>query len=171
MKIILIGFMGVGKTVIGKKLAKKLNIRWVDIDEEIEKREQKSIENIFEVYGEGYFRGLENNLLKELVNQDNIVISTGGGILKKEENYSILKNEENVVFLDANVDTIIKNLSLNKDEINRRPLLKNSINLYKTIENLLYERYEKYISVSNFKIDTNDKNIDEVVSQILVYNR
>lgn len=171
MKIILIGFMGVGKTVIGKKLAKKLNIRWVDIDEEIEKREQKSIENIFEVYGEGYFRGLENDLLKELVNQDNIVISTGGGILKKEENYSILKSEENVVFLDANVDTIIKNLSSNKDEINRRPLLKNSINLYKTIENLLYERYEKYISVSNFKIDTNDKNIDEVVSQILVYNR
>ncbi len=171
MKIILIGFMGVGKTVIGKKLAKKLNIRWVDIDEEIEKREQKSIENIFEVYGEGYFRILENNLLKELVNQDNIVISTGGGILKKEENYSILKNEENVVFLDANVDTIIKNLSSNKDEINRRPLLKTSINLYKTIENLLYERYEKYISVSNFKIDTNDKNIDEVVSQILVYNR
>lgn len=171
MKIILIGFMGVGKTVIGKKIAKKLNIRWVDIDEEIEKREQKSIENIFEVYGEGYFRTLENNLLKELVNQDNIVISTGGGILKKEENYSILKNEENVVFLDANVDTIIKNLSSNKDEINRRPLLKTSINLYKTIENLLYERYEKYISVSNFKIDTNDKNIDEVVSQILVYNR
>lgn len=171
MKIILIGFMGVGKTVIGKKLAKKLNIGLVDIDEEIEKREQKSIENIFEVYGEGYFRTLENNLLKELVNQDNIVISTGGGILKKEENYSILKNEENVVFLDANVDTIIKNLSSNKDEINRRPLLKTSINLYKTIENLLYERYEKYISVSNFKIDTNDKNIDEVVSQILVYNR
>ncbi len=171
MKIILVGFMGVGKTVIGKKLAKKLKIRWVDIDEEIEKREQKSIENIFEVYGEGYFRILENNLLKELVNQDNIVISTGGGILKKEENYSILKNEENVVFLDANVDTIIKNLSSNKDEINRRPLLETSINLYKTIENLLYERYEKYISVSNFKIDTNDKNIDEVVSQILVYNR
>ena len=158
MKIILVGFMGVGKTVIGKKLAKKLKIRWVDIDEEIEKREQKSIENIFEVYGEGYFRILENNLLKELVNQDNIVISTGGGILKKEENYSILKNEENVVFLDANVDTIIKNLSSNKDEINRRPLLETSINLYKTIENLLYERYEKYISVSNFKIDTNDKN-------------
>lgn len=171
MKIILIGFMGVGKTVIGKKIAKKLNIGLVDIDEEIEKREQKSIENIFEVYGEGYFRTLENNLLKELVNQDNIVISTGGGILKKEENYSILKNEENVVFLDANVDTIIKNLSSNKDEINRRPLLKTSINLYKTIENLLYERYEKYISVSNFKIDTNDKNIDEVVSQVLVYNR
>lgn len=171
MKIILIGFMGVGKTVIGKNLAKKLNIRWVDIDEEIEKKEQKSIENIFEVYGEGYFRILENNLLKELVNQDNIVISTGGGILKEEENYNILKNEENVVFLDANVDSIIKNLSSNKDEINRRPLLKNSINLYKTIESLLYERYEKYISVSNFKIDTNDKNIDEVVSQILVYNR
>lgn len=171
MKIILIGFMGVGKTVVGKKLSKQLNIRWIDIDEEIEKRELKSIEEIFEIYGERYFRYLENNLLKELVNQDNIVISTGGGILKIEENYSILKNEENVVFLDANVDTIIKNLSSNKDEINRRPLLKNSMNLYKTIENLLDERYENYINVSNFKIDTNDKNIDEVVSQILVYNR
>ena len=78
------------------------------------KRELKSIEKIFEIYGEKYFRNLENNLLKELVNQDDVVISTGAGIIKTEENYNILKNEENVVFLDANVDTIIKNLSLNK---------------------------------------------------------
>lgn len=171
MKIILIGFMGVGKTVTGKKLAEKLHIRWIDIDAEIEKRELKSIEKIFEIYGEKYFRNLENNLLKELVNQDDVVISTGAGIIKTEENYNILKNEENVVFLDANVDTIIKNLSLNKNEINKRPLLKNSINLYKTINDLLSERYEKYRNISNFRIDTNDKNIDEVVSQILVYNR
>lgn len=171
MKIILIGFMGVGKTVTGKKLAEKLHIRWIDIDAEIEKRELKSIEKIFEIYGEKYFRNLENNLLKELVNQDDVVISTGAGIIKTEENYNILKNEENVVFLDANVDTIIKNLSLNKNEINKRPLLKNSINLYKTINDLLSERYEKYRNISNFSIDTNDKNIDEVVSQILVYNR
>ncbi len=171
MKIILIGFMGVGKTVTGKKLAEKLHIRWIDIDAEIEKRELKSIEKIFEIYGEKYFRNLENNLLKELVNQDDVVISTGAGIIKTEENYNILKNEENVVFLDANVDTIIKNLSLNENEINKRPLLKNSINLYKTINDLLSERYEKYRNISNFRIDTNDKNIDEVVSQILVYNR
>lgn len=171
MKIILIGFMGVGKTVVGKKLAKQLNIKWIDIDEEIEKKELKSIENIFEVYGEEYFRNLENDLLKELINQDDIVISTGGGILKTEENCRILKNEENVIFLDANVDTIIKNISSNKEEINRRPLLKNSLNLYKTIDNLLGERYETYRNVSNFNIDTNGKNIDEVVSQILVYNR
>ena len=59
MKIILIGFMGVGKTVTGKKLAEKLHIRWIDIDAEIEKRELKSIEKIFEIYGEKYFRNLE----------------------------------------------------------------------------------------------------------------
>lgn len=171
MKLILVGFMGVGKTTIGKILAKKLNMEFIDLDEELEKIESKSIEDIFEFHGEKYFRNLENKILKKVISKDNIIISTGGGVLKTNENYNILKNEKNIIFLDANVDTIIKNLSSNQNEINKRPILRNSKDIYITINNLLNERYKKYVDVSSIHIDTNGKNVDEVVSQILVYNR
>lgn len=168
MRIILIGFMGAGKTSVGKKLAKELNFDFRDTDHEIELLENKSISDIFEQNGEKYFRKLENNVLEKLVKNDNIVISTGGGIIITEENLNILKNEEKVIFLDGSVETIIKHLD---NERNKRPLLKKSKNLNKKIEELLSIRYEKYREVSDILIDINSKNIDEVISQILVYIR
>lgn len=168
MRIILIGFMGAGKTSVGKKLAKGLNFDFRDTDHEIELLESKSISDIFEQNGEKYFRKLENNVLEKLVKNDNIVISTGGGIIITEENLNILKNEEKVIFLDGSVETIIKHLD---NERNKRPLLKKSKNLNKKIEELLSIRYEKYREVSDILIDINGKNIDEVISQILVYIR
>lgn len=166
MRIILIGFMGVGKTVVGKSLAKNLNIKFIDMDNEIEKRENKAISEIFKESGEAYFRKLENDLLKELVKKDNIIISTGGGIITKQENIDILKKERQVVFLDANVGTIQKNVS---KEIDKRPLLKQSQNIAETIDNLLKKRINKYNDTYNIKIDINDKNINQVVSEILVH--
>lgn len=166
MRIILIGFMGVGKTVVGKSLAKNLNIKFIDMDNEIEKRENKIISDIFKESGEEYFRELENDLLKELVKEDNIIISTGGGIIIKQENIDILKQERKVIFLDANVKTIQKNVS---KEIDKRPLLKQSENIAETIDNLLKKRINKYNDTYNIKIDINDKNINEVVSEILVH--
>ena len=166
MKIILIGIMGVGKTTIGKQLSKKLNFKMVDMDDEIEKAEKMTISNIFDKYGEDKFRKIESNLLRKLTLEDNIIISTGGGIIKKEENRKLLKNEDNVIFLDANIETILKHLY---NGINSRPLLENSTNLKETIKNILDERYEKYKESSTIKINVDNKNIDEVVSQILVY--
>ena len=166
MKIIIVGFMGVGKTSVGKRLAEKLNFDFIDTDYEIELSQDMSISNIFQNYGESYFRKLENQTLKNVLNRNNIVISTGGGIITDKDNYNILKNEEKVIFLDASVETIINHLH---NEINKRPLLYESENLRKKIEELLSNRYEKYIDVSDIIIDVNDKNIDEVISQILVY--
>jgi len=166
MKTILIGFMGTGKTSVGKLLSSKLNTRFIDMDNEIEKREQKTISNIFKDYGEDYFRKLESNLLKELLKEDNIVISTGGGIITKQENIEILKKEERVIFLDASVEKIQKNIS---KEIDTRPLLKESKNVYETINNLLEKRLDQYNNISDIKISINDKNINEVVSEILVH--
>ena len=168
MRIILIGFMGSGKTVVGKSLANKLNIKFIDMDTEIEKREKKTISNIFKEHGEDYFRKLESNLLKGLVEEDNVVISTGGGIITRQENMDILKREKKVIFLDANVQTIQKNVSR---EINKRPLLKESNSIYDTINSLLRKRYDKYNSICDMKISINDKNINDVVSEILVYSR
>lgn len=166
MKIIIVGFMGVGKTSVGKRLAEKLNFDFIDTDYEIELSQDMSISNIFQNYGESYFRKLEKQTLKNVLNRNNIVISTGGGIITDKDNYNILKNEEKVIFLDASVETIIKHLH---NEINKRPLLYESENLRKKIEELLSNRYEKYIDISDIIIDVNDKNIDEVISQILVY--
>lgn len=165
MRIILIGFMGVGKTTIGKIIAKKLKLNFVDMDNYIEKREGKSISKIFEEYGEQHFRELESESLKDLIKSDNIVISTGGGIVTTKENSDILKKEKIVIFLDANTQTILNNLY---KEIDKRPLLSNSKNVEYTISNLLNQRYEKYNSICDIKIDINEKNIEEVVSQILV---
>jgi shikimate kinase len=166
MKTILIGFMGTGKTSVGKLLSSKLNTKFIDMDNEIEKREQKTISNIFKDCGEDYFRQLESNLLKELLKEDNIVISTGGGIITKQENIEILKEEKRVIFLDASVEKIQKNVS---KEIDTRPLLKESKNIYETINNLLEKRLHQYNNISDIKISINDKNINEVVSEILVH--
>lgn len=166
MRIIIVGFMGAGKTTIGKSIAEKLNIKSIDIDEEIEKREKCTVAEIFEKSGENYFRTLENKLLQELLIDEDVIISTGGGIITADENCKILKNEKQVIFLDANSNTIIDHIS---DEIDKRPLLKNSLDLHKTINDLLDKRKEKYKEVSDLVIDVNNKNIEEVTSQILVY--
>lgn len=160
--------MGAGKTTIGNELSKILDYKFIDMDDEIEKRIGMSIVEIFQIYGENKFRELETNLLKEVILQDKIIISTGGGIIKEKINREILKNEDNVFFLDGSINTLINHIS---NETDKRPLLKSSNNLYKKIKNLLNERYENYEKCSKIKIDINNKNINEVTSQILVYIR
>ena len=168
MKIILIGLMGAGKTTIGKELSNKLNLRFIDMDDEIEKQSKMSIVDIFEKYGENRFREIESKLLEKIALEDDIIISTGGGIIKVDDNRKLLKKQDNVVFLNGSIYTLVKNVS---NDIYKRPLLKDCTDLYIKIEELLSERYEKYKESSNIIIDINNKNINEVVSQILVYIR
>lgn len=168
MRVVIIGFMGSGKSVVGRKLAKELKMEYVDMDTKIEEIEKRSITDIFKEDGEVYFRNLETKLLKDLTTEDNIIISTGGGIVSKNENIDILKNEQNVILLDASVSTIKKNVS---NEINKRPLLRESKDVEETIKTLLLGRIDKYNKASNIKINVDNKNIDEVVSEILVYIR
>ena len=160
--------MGAGKTTIGKELSNKLNLRFIDMDDEIEKQSKMSIVDIFEKYGENRFREIESKLLEKIALEDDIIISTGGGIIKVDDNRKLLKKQDNVVFLNGSIDTLVKNVS---NDIYKRPLLKDSTDLYIKIEELLKERYEKYKESSNIIIDINNKNINEVVSQILVYIR
>ena len=131
--IVLIGMMGSGKTTIGKKLAMDLNLSWVDTDLYIENTKHQSISSIFETQGESYFRDCETNALQQLINHPG-VISTGGGIIVRQENRQLLTEHTLVIFLETEITTLIKRL-----DINNRPLLQNEMietkltSLYKTI--------------------------------------
>ena len=112
--VILIGFMGSGKSSVGKALAKKLERKFIDMDDEIELGEEKSINDIFTEYGEDHFRELETNYLEKLLTKKNKVISTGGGVILKEENIAILKRIGTVVFLHTTYEALLKNLEGDK---------------------------------------------------------
>lgn len=118
MIITLCGYMGAGKTTIGKKLAKKLNYDFLDLDEYLEKKYAKKIIDIFAELGEEYFRKIETAELKELVKKDKIVLSLGGGAVLKDENKTILKSTF-VVYLQANFDDCYERIK-NSD----RPIVK-----------------------------------------------
>ncbi len=121
--IVLVGFMGAGKTTIGKLLAKSLCFSFIDTDEELEKEEGMSIAQIFEKKGEGYFRELESEFIKNF-SLSKCIISTGGGMPCHKDNMAKLKVLGTVLFINTPYDSIIERLKLNQDS---RPLLKSSL--------------------------------------------
>ena len=152
--IVLIGMPGVGKTTIGKELAKALDKEFVDTDDEIVKKEAILIPEIFATKGEGYFRQLESEVIKEISAKQGLVIATGGGAILNSLNIDLLKENGTVYFLDRNVEDIVATSD--------RPLSSNREDLLKRYE----ERYPIYLSSADFKVNcTSDvqKNIKEVI--------
>ncbi|PKM66994.1 MAG: shikimate kinase [Firmicutes bacterium HGW-Firmicutes-2] len=161
--IVLIGFMGCGKTSVTKDLAKRLNLDFIDMDEEIEKAEGKTVSEIFRDHGEAYFRDLETAYLKSLDGLKNKIISTGGGVILRNENIEMLKNVGVVVFLQADVAHILKNI---KDD-QKRPLLQAEEDLEGKISRMLEIREPLYLSTANVIIQTSGKPIKNIVDEIL----
>ena len=160
--LILIGFMGSGKSTVGKALAKELNLTFVDTDKLIEQKQGMSISNIFKRLGEEVFRQMETELLMELKKETKpLLISTGGGLPLKDGNACLLKNMGLVVFLDVNKYTVIKRLK--KDTT--RPLLQGD-NVEEKVEALLKKREPKYREAADIMLDVNGCTIDEIVQQI-----
>ncbi len=158
MNVILIGFMGVGKSTIANGLAKSLGFDVLDTDKMIEESLSKSINEIFATEGEEYFREIESVILGNLLgNTDRSVISTGGGIVTQEENIKVLKSIGIVFWLDAGVDSILDRVSGNHD----RPLLKTE-NPSEKIVDLLSEREPLYERCADERIQTDDLSIDEI---------
>ncbi|MED3571656.1 shikimate kinase [Cytobacillus praedii] len=158
--IYLTGFMGAGKTTIGKALGEYLEMPVFDTDEEIEKKEKRTISEIFEEQGEAYFRACETRILGEL-SIDDAVITTGGGIICKDENRKLLKNQGIVIFLYASEEEISKRLE--RDET--RPLLRGD--KLERIGTLYQERLPIYKQAADYLIDTTGKGINEVVKEIV----
>jgi len=158
MKIYLIGMPASGKSVLGKKLAEKLNMEFIDMDSYIEKKMTLFIDEIFNMYGEEYFRALETKTLEEFMNLDNVIISTGGGVIKNKKHKELMNGL--CVFLDVPLDEIEKRVK-NSDTI--RPLLE-----VKTVYDLYNERKELYEFFTDLKVSNLDINkaIDEICEAI-----
>ena len=157
--IILTGMMGSGKTTVGKELAVLLNCNFIDLDEIIEKKYGK-ISDIFAQKGEAYFREAETQELKNLKEKEKFVLSTGGGIILKDENIEILKKIGQVFYLSAKSETIYGRI---KNQ-NHRPLL-NTKNPKKSIEEILNKRLGQY-EKSGEKIITDNKSTKEIAGEI-----
>ncbi len=160
--IFITGFMGTGKSTVGRLLAQRTRKTFLDIDEIIECREGLSIKDIFSKKGEEYFRNLETNILKEISSRQGVIVATGGGTLLSEENVKLAESCGDIILLWATPEVILERLKQEKD---CRPLLSGSNKLAQIIT-LLNKRKEKY-NRFGYQIDTSHLTIEQVVVKIL----
>lgn len=156
-KVVLIGMPGCGKSTIGKVVSRELGIKFFDMDKYIENMTSKTIPELFEK-GEEYFRDFETQACEELAQINNVLISSGGGVVKRKENIETLKKESAyIIFIDRPLDEL-----LNDIDISKRPLLKDG---REKLIKLYEERYELYKSAAD-KIIKNDKGLRDTVDEV-----
>ncbi len=160
--IVLIGFMGAGKTSVGRLLAKEMGYDFVDTDNMIEQAHHQTIGEIFATKGEEYFRELETNTIKDMVNNlEHTIVSTGGGLPLKDINQSLLQQLGVVIYLYSTKETTLERVA--KD--GTRPILAGE-DVEKKIENLLSKREPIYEKVANIKVKTDHRSFDDIISEI-----
>mgnify|MGYP001610778090 CR=1 FL=1 len=164
--IYLTGFMGTGKSAVGRELAKRLNLRLADIDDLIVGKEKRSINDIFSQNGEPYFRKVESETLKEVSLKENQTVSCGGGIVLNPENTALMKQTGRLVCLSARPEVIFERVKRHTHRPQgHRPLLQVADPLAK-IRDLLASR-KPYYEQAEFVIDTSEISVKEVVDKIL----
>jgi len=158
--IFLIGMMGSGKSSTGPILAEILKYKYVDLDVLIEKLTKKTIDKVFSDEGEEYFRDLETQCLQEIIKLPSVVVSTGGGVVLKKENWGILR-QGIIVWLDINKEIVLNRLN-SKDNI--RPLLKG--NIERTYEEIFQTRKDIYAQ-ADLRVEINNEGVKNVAEKIL----
>ena len=158
--IFLIGMMGSGKSSTGPVLAEILKYKYVDLDVLIEKLTKKTIDKVFSEEGEEYFRDLETQCLQEIIKLPSVVVSTGGGVVLKKENWGILR-QGIIVWLDINKEIVLNRLN-SKDNI--RPLLKG--NIERTYEEIFQTRKDIYAQ-ADLRVEINNEGVKNVAEKIL----
>lgn len=162
--IILVGFMGTGKSTVGRRLAKLLDWEFIDTDVEIERLLDMSVSEIFKRHGETRFRSEERLLVKRLAEKKKCVIATGGGTVLNPENWADLAQSGVIFGLYAPVDVIYERIGYRND----RPLLRGE---RKDVEELWAKRQPIY-NQANYTVDTTDKGIEEVIQEVFdIYER
>ena len=159
--IYLVGFMGTGKTSVGKELAKKKKWQFVDLDDLIEFQEKRQISDIFAKEGEPNFRNIEKQVLKKVAKENKFVVACGGGIVIDKDNIKIMKDTGILICLTASSDLILKRTSGYK----HRPLL--NVKEPKKQIDLLLKLRQPYYALVDTCIDTSKSSVKEVTEKIL----
>ena len=160
--IFLIGFMGCGKSTVAAKLNQMYGMHVVEMDQEISVRQKMSIPEIFEKYGEEYFRNLESNLLQEIQTGTNQVVSCGGGVVLRTKNVAEMRKNGRIVLLTAKPENVLRRVRENDD----RPILKGRKTV-KDITELLEARREKYEEAADIGVATDDKSVSVICEEIM----
>lgn len=160
--IFLIGFMGAGKSTIASELSRRLGMEQMEMDTEIAEKQRMSINNIFEKYGEAYFRDLESNLLMELQRKGRLVVSCGGGAVLRSENVQRMKKSGKIVLLTASPETIYQRVKSNRD----RPILNNNMTV-DFISELMEKRKKSYEFAADIIVETDGKTISQICEEII----
>lgn len=160
--VFLVGLMGAGKTTIGRLLARKLGMRFVDSDHEIEERTGATIPWIFEIEGEASFRRREAEVIRDLSGQEGIVLATGGGAILDPESRALLQERGNVVYLRASITSILARTGHDKN----RPLLQTP-DPRRKLEELLGQREPLYLEMARLVVDTGRPNVQSMVQLII----
>ena len=158
----LIGFMGAGKSTVSSYLSHLLEMEEVDTDKLIVEKEGMSIPQIFEEFGESYFRNYESNTLIELQKRKQLIVSCGGGIVLREENVDHMKKRGRIVLLTATPETTLERV---KDST-ERPILNNNMNTT-FIAELMDKRREKYLAAADIIVETDHKTIAQISEEVV----
>jgi|TARA_B110000444_G_scaffold257725_1_gene296834 shikimate kinase len=162
MRLLIIGPMASGKSTIGLKLANRLNLDFVDTDQQVEDRAGAEISWIFDIEGESGFRIREEEVLKEVCLNDEIVISTGGGIIIEKNNRKLISESGVVIYLEVSIQTQLERTLMDKS----RPLLDGK-DKEQTLKNLKKQRTPLYEEIANITIEAGDRSNNQVVEEIL----
>lgn len=160
--IMLIGFMGTGKTTISSALKKITGLEEIDTDQYIAKKEGISISRMFETYGEAYFRKKETEALTEIQNLRGRIVSCGGGAVLKDENVAIMKKSGIIVLLTATPETVLKRVRYS----DARPILNGNMSV-EYISKMMENRKNRYMKVADITVSTDDRSIVDICEEIL----
>ncbi len=166
MKIVLMGYMASGKSVIGNTLAELLNLPFIDLDNYIEEEEQMTISDIFSKKGEIYFREIENRYLDLLLNKDaNFILSLGGGTPCYANNLKLITYKSTAIYLNASINTIYERLLQERE---KRPIVMNikDTHLKEFIAKHLFERNPFY-QEAHYQVSVDNKSVKEVIDEII----
>ncbi len=159
LNITFCGMMGSGKSIIGSKFAKIIKFNFIDTDALIEEQTGKSIDQIFDNFGEAYFRELEERYISKILFKKNYVISLGGGVMNNVNLRKILKQNSFNIYLCVSNSELVKRL----ENSNKRPLIKNK-NIQNILQELLKKR-EKYYNKADLKIE-NAKSVNHTINEL-----
>jgi shikimate kinase len=163
MKIVLIGYRGTGKSVVGKIISKRLGMKCIAMDEQIVEVAGMSIPDIVENHDWATFRDMESEVARKLAKLDNIIIDTGGGVIERPENIDILQVNSHIIWLKASAETIVSRIQGGAE----RPSLTQEKSFTEEVADVLEKRTPKYRNAAQYEIDTEQLAPEEVAEQII----